>query len=645
MAIGKTVSLLGGIAANVSFEEPTFGVDGAFVGGSVQIETPPTFGESPENVTLELNSSKAWQWPATIGAAEGFTGGAEIKSDNDSASATVSIPVGANVTGGSVDLSAPVSPLVGSYSLTLRTSQTSILALNGSAGYLSPTALSTVSSPVTITSLSTGQEPNGTVLVVLGTENGWLYTFDIVPGGALVFGNAINLGYGSPVTATLATTFIYSPSSVSVVAASGPLLFIFNQTAEGKWNEQAMRVTPVTDAPIITSLAVARYSTGLPAIVASTSVGTLEVTNFTYVGAAGGWNSPLEPLMSMGTTCSASLSIASFPSGNNSLAVGCLNEVETVELSKSNLTLMGRVSLPGGTEVDSASLDEAGSTLVLGTSSGELYSSNYPFSGQATAGPTLSSSPIVNVAISPSVTGEEIAAETQNGSIFILNGTSPNASQISFQAAGGSTVSGTLGFAGLLGIEEDLYFASGSQMEVARSVASFSSALVSTPWQDAISEALLSAPVSVDSYGNKVVDVPIVLSAQGGTATAQGALVTYNDSWTIPVPRDSFGGPFSLRTHAGSGPILTLELLAREGGQIHVELILEFVQTVPTPWLSSEWAGLQHAVATYGLYVVFGLVLSGGVLMVLGQLGYLKRPSRSSSAHPKKSSEEGPAVG
>lgn len=623
--VGETIQLQPGVPLNTSLHASL----PAGVGiqeGILRVYTPPTGDAAAGGVSISENNSSIWRWPASLGESTTFTNGSTLDAKSDNKSANVELPFGSNVTGGTVKVLAPNGTLTGNYSLEVRTAQEAILSFEGSQVFLPPEPdISTAVSSL-ITSVSVAEQPNGTLLVAEGTSVGALYLLDFVPGGQLLYERVIDLGYSSEVTATLAQTFAYSPYSATVVAASGPLIFIFNQTSKGSWTEETLKTAEnLSAAPIVTGLASTVYPSGFPAILIATNEGTIDVSNFSNYGAAGGWESPIDRLADLGSRCSSVLALQSGPNGSSTIAAGCNSAVSVYDLETSGMFLIGSLSLPPSQYVDSLTFNSTGSSLVIGSSSGELYSSVAPWVAPPVARTSTSSEPLVGLAAISADGVESVIAETDNCTVYLIPDFWSTSTVRTMASLGIAVTPGTLGLGGLLGAESDLYFAAGTDLEVARSVSQFSSTTIGSAWVSGISEASNSTSPTTDAYGNSIVNVPIYLIVQGGEVEVTDPIVDYNFTWAINIPEGSIISSLSKSSQGSYNLNYPLRVLASSGGALHFELVISYSTPSAQSAASEIWNALQGGVVRYGLYITLGIALAGASLFVLGQLGYLHR--------------------
>ncbi|MDE1837387.1 MAG: hypothetical protein KGJ23_12345 [Euryarchaeota archaeon] len=631
--MGQTLVLVGGIDTNLSIAAPT--IPGFQLrAASLQLQTPEAFQPGPGGITIGTSGASIWRWPSTAGEVTSFAGSSQIIAGNNSTVSRILIPQGSSIYGGAVSVAPSAGPLSGNYSVLFTVGSNPVLSINGRQDYLPLVPIPSAVTASTITSLGAAPEPNGSTMIAAGTEDGSLRFFDFAPDEGLVYSGTFPLGYSSPVTQTLASSLPYSAYSVSLISASGPLLFVLNQTRTGVWVEETIKVAQdLTTAPAVTGLDIARFSNGFPALIAGTADGTLEVSNYTGTGAAGGWGSILAPLFNFGKSCSVPVSTFQEANGDNLLAAGCGSNIDVFSLSGANFTHVASLVLPPGVDARSMSFNDSGTLLIVGSSTGAVFDSGWPWkSWNQAQGLPLSNSGVVGILALPQSGGTTRAVfETSDGALYEVTDVSDGSRPVGLGSAGSSVAPGTIRLASVFGYSGgDLLVASGLQIEGARSTARFQGTVLGASWSSALSNSLVGSAPVFDAFGNKLVPVPITLTVQGGSGLVSNPMVEYNDTWSTNLSAQEFPGTMPLPSP--NLRALNLSILALQGGLLHISVLFDYGGSPPPSGAPAVLLAVEAQLSRFGPYVVGIAGVAGGALLAVGKLRYGHGPRGRSRA-------------
>lgn len=589
---------------------------------TVLISTPAVGGTGATFASMGVSGTpRLWTWPSALGVSTIPT----LSVHNGTLGGTIMVPP-STVYSGSALLESLSGELRGDYTLSLSLGSQSLVNRSGLIGFSSPTVLPWLENTDPITSVVLGPSTNGSQLLAVGDEQGYLQVYSMEPDGAglPVFSNPV--APPEPLQ-SIAFVDVKNNGVYSILTSDGKTIQLIAPGAAGPWNVLNL----LSQSTALAGTTLIHEENGRAAIVGAGLTQTLVISNDTGTGPAGGWENPLVPLATLPGTPSGIRS-ATLSNGSSELGVSVGGAVEIYSFQSTGMAFLHSVTLPLGVAVNDFEFGQGGIGVLIAGSDGKLYVASAPAWQSVDSSSISSDSPLLGVARATS-DNNSLAIDATGSFRLIRNvfDSQPPPSQLLgmiSQPSGGET----LGFGSFYGTgEEDAYVAGGANLWVVENESVFNSTTLPL-WGHDFQNAINSSTSETDSYGNLVKAIPYSLSVGGGGAQLVGATAYYNYTFSVDAthPVESFHSNFP------RSKILNLTLAAKSPGYLHFEVIIT-TSTIPPPTL---WSNLATWMAHSLQYILVATLLMGVAVFTLGSLKY--HQSKSSRPPPRpKVPEEG----
>ncbi len=631
---GETISFpAGGGPQTLNFSIPRIPNGTVVTNAVVSIETASQASLGPVNLSLSSggNVTSLWKWPEGYGWTGGPSG-AWLTSDNSTVSQTLELPKSANITNAQASLVSRSSDLRGDYSLQTTVGGIPVFSRSGGTAFLPPSELNWTSRLQGLTSVAIGRENNGSMLLAEGSSSGQLAVFRYSPSqpGVLVYSATLSAPFPA---SQLIFTHLPGVPFLVLVAISGSLVFVSEQDAGGNWGTNILS-TPNSGSsspPLLTSLAMAQYENGYPAIIAGSTSSQVYVWNWSSSAGSYGFPNPGQSLMTAPWPVSslASYSLLGAPA---LLAVGGKAGIIIANLTTTRLQLLGNVTLPQNVTANALAFNNVGNLLAAGGSDGILYPVTKSLGWSLGSPLSMSSDAVVGVEFDPRSGNNTVVVDTLGNSVLVVFGLASSVStQVSLGTISGPGSLGPATFGSLFGVNEsDVAIPTPSGVWASVSTLVFNSTSISN-FSESLTRSKSIAPTSTDSYGNVWSSVSVGLTADGGIVSLWGVGVTYNLTTNVSLPDLAN----ALKVHGGNPKTWSVVLSAQSGGQVH--LLIELTESVPQPPAPPTWYDQLKGIYTSRstLFVLLVIILAGAAIFVVGLVMYTQH-------HPSPPAQEAP---
>lgn len=637
--LSESLSLSGGNRTQpIQFSPVTLPKGAQFEGATLQVSAPSDPSLGPSDIGIEGPSNQTiWGWNGGFGWA-GSSNQVGVEANNGSGSGNLLVPSGARVDSAEAAIRTVTTPLTGNYTVRAGIGGSQVFYRSGSQPYSAATPLLWIASNSSITAVATGMESNGTPILAVGDAQGILSLYLLTDGqpgspGRLIY-NAV-LDAPNPVEGVIIAE-LPGAEGLSAVAVSGTYAYVSEENHLGQWGTNILELPSdaTGGSPSITSMALLRYETGNPAIVAGCLDRAIFVWNWSTSPTSYGFQTIAQRLFQFSWIPTA-LGASSTTGSPAIISVAGQGAGAVLSASSTRVSTVGNLSVPNGVTVRSLIVNSTGETILAGGEDGSIY----PFTAPGWIAQTpipLGVDPVESLAADPFTSGNAAIAVTGGNALEL----------VSQQASGGAwsvqqlesvtsaDVAGPIAVGPLFGASEpDIVVGVGSEVFASISQATFQR--VGLPsLADNITQAMTAAPKMMDSYSDRWDNVSLYLDSAGGATALWGPFVTYSLSLNLSITR--LVGPMIGASGVPSKTV-TLQFYSGTAGVLDVA-VSEMVQEPPLVG-SLQW--FENYLRVDGIVPAVGLLITGVFLAVVGSYSY----RRHSRKRQSPASESGAASG
>jgi hypothetical protein len=621
---GGTISVAG--SSSVSTVDLVAPIPAAsdFQSAVLQISTPSLPGEGASNLSVQdVSSTSVWGWSGNFGQ---VTANSELAADNTTASTTLSLPPG-QVVAGSAVVEATAGPLRSPYSVALDLGGSSVFSRSSANGFEPFSALGWGNQSSSITSGAAFSEANGSEILILGDQSGYLTIFDSQPPSVGVEVFQTGLAPPNPVEQIVAFP-VKGFSQPEIAAISGNDLFMLLPLQGLKWDEVIL-TPPVPTSGVTPDISDVCEQTvqGIPSVFVALSDNVVAISNDTGFGAASGWQNPLGAWQTVAQPVSALACSTSSSGLTATVAVATGGEVELAQQTSTSLGALATITLPGQTAADALSMADSGQEVLIAATDGELYAAqNSTWQPVAVALATQSSA--LTCVATGSELGESIIGTCDSaGRIEVL--TDPYSGTtivLTSQTVPGLSSTPLLSFGSLYGAEEaDAITNVGGAVYAAANDYEFHEAGVRA-WLSGLNSALSIATPTTLSSGASVDNLPLALDVSGGSAALQSITIEFNATQAVALSATQYSIEASPAGSNGAGVEVstTWKVSSDSAGLVHLVLAVTYLQ----PSSPSTLQSLDQWFAASWILIAGALGAVGAAFFLLGRLAYWKPAHR-----------------